>query len=165
MRISMNHLMSELYSHVVSYRLDDIARLDDGLRVILEMGFVTIDDCILLASEAKRQTIGKDFHVVQSSFRDRIDCESFINHIHVDDELKQPVKTAQELLEQGIAFAKELSERVYAYFPAHYQVIVSIQNDELLDCTVRFVTVRDNEPPYIAGDIDKCIQPVFIIET
>jgi hypothetical protein len=111
-------------------------RLEPRLSVLIDEGFVQRYGCILYAALKERARP----RATRKGLMDKTGIECFVNHVHVDDYIKgDPFRQ----LQQGMAFARKLSERLERSYPrTRFQVIVA-QNK--YGVTVRFHKRRRDE--------------------
>ncbi len=119
--------------------------LEQALLEILKQGFVEQDGCIVFAwfKEAAGNTS------VAQCF-DETGYECFLNHLHIQDYLKNSSYISARL-EQGFAFILCLASLLMNRYPsATFKIILSCSDD---DCSVRFHKVRPNQT-WVRDDLE-----------
>ncbi len=133
-------------------------KLSKELSHLLAQGFTDLDGTIIFT--AMRNIANK---VKPENFSDKTAFECFVNHIHVEDQLDEPVLHRPKLLEQSIAFALTTERQLRSIFPAKpFKVIVAASAD---GCGVRFHAARPGEE-WLATDLDGYgEEAILVLET
>lgn len=132
-----NPQMEALYEEIHEAHLDDASALPQKLNQLLEEGFTEQDDCVFLAR------LRKDVPVERLDFPDRTAYECFVNHVHLENYLENGGLPPLELLGRGIAFARELLQRLsQLHGTKEFRVIIASDGHT---STVRFHTIRPDE--------------------
>jgi hypothetical protein len=121
-------------------------KLSEKLWQLLAQGFTGFGGAIVFTA---MRNIAEN--VKPENFPDLTGFECFVNHIHVEDQLDNPIPTQTALLKQGIAFALATESRIRSTFPGKpFKVIVAANQS---GCGVRFHLVRPGEE-WLASDLD-----------
>jgi hypothetical protein len=101
----------------------DDRELDVRLAALLDEGFEQVAGCVVLAcfTETARRTTIADFF-------DETAFESFVNHVHIEDELEIPRATPSEALAaQAVLFARCLSRDLSDAYPGEaFEVVLGV---------------------------------------
>jgi hypothetical protein len=121
------------------------------------MGIVEIKGCFFL-----KALLPDEFNIdeaLRSSF-DQTDIECQINHIHLDEYIKQLERNIKTLVEQGVNYAFALK----ALLPEtkDFNVIFACTHDPLTDCNVRFHKRRVDQK-WLTDDIESYEEALFVI--
>ena len=141
MRYEINNLMKKRLNGRDVVDLAKQQPLESRLKDILDRGIINQDDLILL----------KNFksNLESTNYTDPTGKEMFVNKFHVDNYSSNGSKLREYFLQQGIAFALVLYNKLINNYPdKHFKIIVSTDEgpDSYPDiCTVGFHTVRPNE--------------------
>jgi hypothetical protein len=115
-----NQSMREYLSHLQAR--DSV--LSPKLLSILVAGFVEVEGCVLLASEAHNPVAGR------AATQDETGYECFVNHLHIKN------------LGEALEFAQRLSSALAERFRVRFVVIVSFDGR---GATVRFHKLRSGQ--------------------
>ena len=148
--------METLCEEIRNENLDDPKALPQKLLTLLSAGFVEEEQCVFLS--VKKPTVP----VHRRDFRDCTDYECYVNHIHIEDYLENGGLPPLEMLGRGIAFARELKDRLARLHGAkHFRIIVAFNG---FSCTVRFHSVRPDEE-WLDKDVNANEKAVVVFET
>jgi hypothetical protein len=154
--VKTNAQMEILFGEIREDNLDDPKALPQKLLALLNAGFVEDDQCVLLS--VKKQSVP----VQRMDFRDCTDYECYVNHIHVEDYLENGGLPPLEMLGRGIAFARQVKDRLtQLHGTKHFRIIVAFNG---ISCTVRFHSVRPDEE-WMDKDANAKAKAVAILET
>lgn len=151
-----NPQMEPLFEEIREENLDDLKGLPQKLLSLLNAGFVEEEQCIFLAQ--RKQSVP----VQRMDFRDRTDYECYVNHVHVEDYLENGGLPPLEMLGRGIAFAREIKDRLARlHGTKHFRIIVAFNG---VSCTVRFHSLRPDEE-WMDKDLKARGKAVAVFET
>jgi hypothetical protein len=129
--------MEVLYQEIEEEHLDDPKALPHKLIQLLDEGFVEEDGCVFLAR------LRQEAPVQRLDFANLTAYECFVNHVHLEDFLENGGLPPLELLGRGIAFARELLQRLSClHGTKEFRAIVASDGHT---STVRFHTIRPDE--------------------
>jgi len=133
-------------------------KLSEELSHLLAQGFMEFGGATIFTA---MRNIAK--RVKPENFSDKTAFECFVNHIHVEDQLDEPVLDRRGLLKQSIAFALTIDRQLRSIFPAKpFKVIVAANAD---GCGVRFHAVRPGEE-WLASNLDGYAEEaILVLET
>lgn len=152
-----NPRMEALYDEIQEDHLDDPKALPQKLVKLLEEGFVEEDECVFLAR------LRQEAPVQRLDFADRTGYECFVNHVHLEDYLENGGLPPLELLGRGIAFARELLQRLSRlHGTKEFRVIVASDGHT---STVRFHTIRSDQQWVSKGTNGLREEALAILET
>ncbi len=152
-----NPRMEALYQEIQEEHLDDSNALPQKLLKLLDEGFVEEDRCVFLSR------LRKDAPVQRLDFLDRTGYEAFVNHVHLEDFLENGGLPPLAMLGRGIAFARELLERLSRlHGTREFRVIVASDGRTT---TVRFHTIRPDEQWVAKGANGFREEAIAILET
>jgi hypothetical protein len=154
--VKTNAQMEILFGEIREDNLDDPKALPQKLLALLNAGFVEDDQCLFLS--VKKQSVP----VQRMDFRDCTDYECYVNHIHVEDYLENGGLPPLEMLGRGIAFARQVKDRLtQLHGTKHFRIIVAFNG---ISCTVRFHSVRPDEE-WMDKDANAKAKAVAVLET
>ncbi len=134
--------------------------LDEGLEIILEGGFITVGDCILLErtypSNYNKTVLEKED--IEDPFVDFSGYEYSINKFHIED------FTDKEPFIQAVLFARAFKERwLNAFSEFSCTMVVGFQDDEIgRFATFTFHKNRMDEIVFKNDHLEKITQPIYI---
>lgn len=133
-----------------NYSLEKKVYLPNSLLKILNEGFIIHNDCYFIKYFFNLST-----NVNNSTFKDKISYECFVNSFHIDDYVDC------NYLKYSIVFCNLLLKKWYEFSNLQAKVIISL--DEDLSSTIKFYIYRENELGFIdEKKLDNCIQPILI---
>ena len=148
--------METLCEEIREENLDDPKALPQKLLTLLSAGFVEEEQCVFLSFKKKSVPVRR------VDFRDRTDYECYVNHIHIEDYLENGGLPPLEMLGRGMAFARELKDRLaQLHGTKHFRIIVAFSG---FSCTVRFHSVRPDEE-WLDKDANAKEKAVAVFET
>lgn len=124
--------------------------IDQQLAIILENGFIEVNQCVLLKYQYDLQS-----HISRADFVDDTGYECFINSIHIDDYveancLSQAIMYAQRLIEMWASLYRELP----------LEVIISSTD---IGVNIRFHKLRKGENWINLNDLEKFQESLIVI--
>jgi hypothetical protein len=133
-------------------------KLDQGLVQLLSQGFTQIDGAIVFTAT---RSIAKK--VKPENFPDLTGFECFVNNIHVEDQLEEPLAASRALLKQGVAFGLATERQLRSTFPGKpFKVIIGATER---GCGARFHLARPGEE-WLASNLDGYgDEAILVLET
>jgi len=133
-------------------------KLDQRLMQFLGQGFTQIDGAIVFTA---MRSVAEN--VKPENFPDLTGFECFVNHIHVEDQLEEPLVGSRALLKQGITFALAAESQLRSTFPDKpFKIIVAATEG---GCGARFHVDRPGEE-WLASNLDGYgEEAILVLET
>ena len=155
--MKMNGRMKALYASLKSTEAEDSSCMDSGLLALLESGFAQANGAVLLKAQ---QNLAKG--ATPGNFPDLTGYECFVNHIHVEDYLRdtEPHLEPRRTLKHGFVFAHRLLENLSSSFPDKpFTVILAFSES---GCSVRFHSTRSGEE-WLSDDLDRYDREALLV--
>jgi hypothetical protein len=156
MTIRTNKIMDEILRHRSYDFIQKTVTLPPELEKLVNSGFRTEKDCILL------KNIGYFRSGIADSDFKKTEYEDFENHIHADD-YTSGVNDEFEYLKAGLEFAKRLYKKLDEAYPSQFRIIVSYDESTYEEqeietygsCVVRFYMIRPScDKKFRVDDLD-----------
>lgn len=149
-RVRMNARMIQLDPFLDTP--ERVRELDPRLAALLDGGFEDHGGCVVLAcftDSARRTSV--------AAFGDETGFEAFVNHVHIEDELRGTMES--DALRQAVLYARRLCHELTVAYPDDaFEIVVAVSDS----CTVRFHKVRSPQS-WLAEDIESYEEAVMTL--
>lgn len=154
----MNDAMMDVISRF-QFGIDDKnGILAPKLEELIIGGICELRGCFFLANLLPSEF---DIDIARKQSFDQTQLECDINHIHIEDYLDSQLFSEKTLLEQSFLYGRKLRDLFDD--GEKYLIIISLSNDQFLDCNVRFHKKRPGEE-WLGNDINLYEECIAIIE-
>lgn len=160
-RVKKNIKMKQyLASMKMDYKQQNIADLST-IDFIVFPRFVEWDNCVLLK---QKESIDLPQKFVPNAFcPDRTALEAMYNHIHFNDLLNTSLGH-DSILDIGIKVMETWTSALYTNYGSNKKITIVLSTDGE-EVTLRFYTMRDNEPSWLRlSQLENYIEGLMIAE-